>query len=80
MGTGLSGGFATCCQTWIGNESSFFCCHFLASSTADVEKQITSWGIDKLSSFIVVEVERFTSSLMPKTEMIKLDDWYKESK
>ena len=74
------GDFATCCQTWIGNESSFFCCHFLASSTADVEKQITSWGIDKLSSFIVVEVERFTSSLMPKTEMIKLDDWYKESK
>ena len=57
-----------------------FCCHFLAISRADLEKQITAWGIDKLSSFIVVEVERFTSSLMPKTEMIKLDEWYKESK
>ena len=72
--------FDTCCQTWIGNESSFFCCHFLASSRTDVEKQITAWGVDKLSSFIVVEVERFTSNLMPKTEMIKLDDLYKESK
>ena len=45
---GKVGDFATCCQTWIGNESSFFCCHFLASSRADVEKQITSWGIDFL--------------------------------
>ena len=77
---GSVGEFATCSQIWIGNESSYFCRDFLASSRADVEKQITAWGIDKLSSFIVVKVERFTSNLMPKTEKIKLDDWYKESK
>ena len=71
------GEFATCFQTWLGNDSSFFCSHYLAKSKEDVEKQVQSWGTDKYASFFVVEVDRFTSGLKPKHEKIKLSSWYK---
>ena len=71
------GEFATCFQTWLGNDSSFFCSHYLANSKEDVEKQVQSWGTDKYASFFVVEVDRFTSGLKPKQEKIKLSSWYK---
>ena len=74
------GEFATCFQTWLGNDSSFFCSHYLAKSKEDVEKQVQSWGTDKYASFFVVEVERFTSSLKPKNEMVDLDNWYNDKK
>ena len=34
------GEFATCFQTCLGNDSSFFCSHYLATSKEDVEKQV----------------------------------------
>ena len=71
------GEFATCFQTWLGNDSSFFCSHYLAKSKEDVEKQVQSWGTDKYASFFVVEIDRFTSGLKPKHEKIKLSSWYK---
>ena len=71
------GEFATCFQTWLGNDSSFFCSHYLANSKENVEKQVQSWGTDKYASFFVVEVDRFTSGLKPKHEKIKLSSWYK---
>ena len=71
------GEFATCFQTCLGNDSSFFCSHYLAKSKEDVEKQVQSWGTDKYASFFVVEVDRFTSSLKPKHEKIKLSSWYR---
>ena len=71
------GEYATCFQTWLGNDSSFFCSHYLANSKEDVEKQVQSWGTDKYASFFVVEVDRFTSGLKPKHEKIKLSSWYK---
>ena len=74
------GEFATCSQTWLGNNSTFFCSHYLANSKEDVEKQVQSWGTDKYASFFVVEVERFTSSLKPKDEIINLDKWYENNK
>ena len=70
------GEFATCFQTWLGNDSSFFCSHYLANSKEDVEKQVQSWGTDKYASFFVGEVDRFTSGLKPKHEKIKLSSWY----
>ena len=74
------GEFATCSQTWLGNNSTFFCSHYLANSKEDVEKQVQSWGTDKYASFFVVEVERFTSSLKPKDEIVNLDKWYENNK
>ena len=71
------GEFATCFQTWLGNDSSFFCSHYLAKSKEDVEKQVQSWGTDRYASFFVVEVDRFTSGLKPKDEIIELNSWYK---
>ena len=72
------GEFATCFQTWLGNNSSFFCSHYLAKSKEDVEKQVQSWGTDRYASFFVVEVDRFISSLKPKHEIIELSSWYKQ--
>ena len=39
------GEFATCSQTWLGNNSTFFCSHYLANSKEDVEKQVQSLSL-----------------------------------
>ena len=44
------GSYATCLQTWVGNDDFFFC-HWIADDEEQIYKQIEAWELDGIIIF-----------------------------
>ena len=55
------GEFATCLQTWIGNDDFFFC-HWIAENEDQIYKQIEKWELSNLINTLIHPMYRFMST------------------
>ena len=62
------GKFATCMQTWVGNDDFFFC-HWIAESEDQIYQQLEEWGLQDLLNSLIHPMYRFMSAYRNTDEL-----------
>ena len=62
------GSYATCLQTWVGNDDFFFC-HWIADDEEQIYKQIEAWELDDIINTLIHPMHRFMSAYRNSDEI-----------
>ena len=62
------GKYATCLQTWVGNDDFFFC-HWIAEDEDKIYKQIESWKLNDILNTLIHPINRFMSAYRNSDEI-----------
>ena len=55
------GAYATCLQTWVGNDDFFFC-HWIAEEEDHIYKQLEAWELNDIVNTLIHPMNRFMSA------------------
>ena len=67
------GEFATCLQTWVGNDDFFFC-HWIAEDEEQIYNQIETWGLSNIINTLIHPMHRFMSAYRKSDQVEQFPD------
>ena len=62
------GAYATCLQTWVGNDDFFFC-HWLSENEEKIYKQLEAWDLNNIVNTLIHPINRFMSAYRNSVEI-----------